>query len=260
MVQTAASVEIGPEPVLTNLLPAEDLPEHINCFAYSGENTKIEAALNATGIPLRMHYRNIFSFAAMESIQEHLSPSFTLKPRAILSFTDFLNGSVQEVAAPLRDEANKMATHFLRAHIEHYLEARGLKRFTLSGGDAFYFPTGLIPNDKVFYVAASGRRTPKNVVGRSERYKVNWHLAMKVNVTLRPSAAVRSKPYVCFSDEGKTAITDLKRTSSIRRRFCRSWWNQHWRQLQQAFCAFLAADQPAIRCRHANDSAHPFGG
>ena len=246
LVRTAASVEIAPEPVLTNLLPVDKLPEHINCFEYIGDNTKIEAGLNATGLPLRMHHRNIFSFAAMESIQEHLSPSFTLKPRAVLSFADFLNGSAQDVTAPSREDASNMATHLLRAHIERHLVAKGLKRFELSSGAAFYFPSGLVPNDKVYYVDASGRRTHKNVVGRSARYRVNWHLAMKVNVTLRPPAVVRFKPYVCFSEDGQSAITDLKRTSAIRRGFCRSWWNQHWRQLQQAFCVFLAADQSAI--------------
>jgi len=246
LVHTAATVEIAPEPVLTNLLPVEELPPHINCFEYVGDNTKIEAALKSTGIPLRMHYRTVFSFAAAESIQEHLSPSFSLKPRCVLSLADFLNGSVQKVTAPPRDEASKMVTHLLRAHIERGLEARGLKRFELSSGDAFYFPSGLVPSDKVHYVDAAGRSTHKNVVGRSARYGVNWHLAMKVNVTLRPPAVIRFKPYVCFSEDGANAITDLKRTSAIRRRFCRSWWNQHWRQLQQAFCVFLAADQAAI--------------
>ena len=251
LVRAAASVELAPEPILTNLLLVEKLPEHINCFEYRGDNTKIETALKATGIPLRMHYRNIFSFAAVESIQEHMPPSFALSPKAIIRLEDFLSGSVKDITAPLRDEASNMATHFLRAHIERDLEARGLKRFALSGGDAFYFPSGLVPNDKVFYTAASGRRTHKNVVGRSERFRVHWHLAMKVNVALRQPATVRFKPYVCFSEDGKTAITDLKRTSSIRRRFCRSWWNPHWRQLQQAFCEFLAAEQPSIAIRLA---------
>jgi hypothetical protein len=66
-----------------------------------------------------------------------------------------------------------------------------------------------------------------------------------VNVVLRPPALVRCKPYVCFSEDGQTAINDPKRTSAIRRHFCKNWWNQHWRQLQEAFCEFLADGKEA---------------
>ena len=103
--------------------------------------------------------------------------------------------------------------------------------FATSTGSAFYFPSGLVPNDKVPYIAGSGRRTNKNVVGSSERNKVHWHLAMKVNIVLGPPPVVRLKPYICFSEDGTTALDDPKRTSAIRKRFCKNWWNPHWRQL-----------------------------
>ncbi len=104
----------------------------------------------------------------------------------------------------------------------------------------FYFPDGLVDNNKVPYTAASGRRTYKNVVGRSERNKVYWHLGMKINLILAPDPFVRFKPYVVFSEDGQTAIADPKRSGPIRRRFCKNWWNQHWRQLQEAFAVWLA--------------------
>jgi hypothetical protein len=136
-----------------------------------------------------------------------------------------------------------MATALLRQHVERHLTQRGLKALPQRSSSAFYFPDGLVPNNKVPYTAASGRRTNKNVVGRSERNKVYWHLAMKVSVVLGPPAFVRFKPYVAFSDDGQTAIADPKRTSPIRRRFCKNWWNQHWRQLQEAFAVWLADGQ-----------------
>jgi hypothetical protein len=112
----------------------------------------------------------------------------------------------------------------------------GLRALPQRSGSVFYFPDGLVTNNKVPYTAASGRRTNKNVVGRSKRNKVYWHLALKVSVVLGPPAFVRFKPYVAFSDDGQTAIAE----SPIRRRFCKNWWNQHWRQLQEAFAVWLA--------------------
>jgi len=245
MARTSTIVETAPEPVLTNLLPIASLPANITFFEHQEDNTKIAAELKSTGIPHAHFYRLVVSFAELSTIQEALPPSLSLKVRARIPFTAFLDGAVTDVTSPQRDEARKIATSLLRQHVERYLEQRGLKRFETSSGPSFYFPSGLIPNDKVPYVAASGRKTNKNVVGRSERNKVNWHLAMKVNVALGPPAMVRFKPYVCFSEDGQTAINDPKRTSAIRRRFCKNWWNQHWRQLQEAFCVFLAAEKEA---------------
>lgn len=245
MVRTSIIVEIAPEPVLTNLLPILSLPANITFFERQEGSTKIAVEVKSTGIPHAPFYRLVVSFAESPTIEEALPPLLSLKLRAHIPFAAFLDGAVTEVTSPQRDEARKMATSLLRQHLERYLEQRGLKRFETSSGASFYFPSGLIPNDKVPYVAASGRKTNKNVVGRSDRNKVNWHLAMKVNVVLGPPALVRLKPYVCFSEDGQTAIKDPKRTAAIRRRFCKNWWNQHWRQLQEAFCVFLAAGNEA---------------
>jgi hypothetical protein len=167
-----------------------------------------------TGIPHAMFNRHIISLAAMSEIQSRLPPSFTLAVRAHVGFDSFLEGSIADPSAPIRDAARKTATSLLRQHVEAHLLRRGLKEFTTSTSSAFYFPSGLVPNDKVPYVAASGRRTNKNVVGRSERNKVHWHLAMKINVVLGPPPIVRLKPYVCFSEDGTTALDDPKRTSA----------------------------------------------
>jgi hypothetical protein len=246
ILRTSTTVEIAPEPVLTNLLGIRRLPQHITFFEYEGDNTKIGPALKATSLPHAMFNRHIIAFARGDVLQERLSPAFRVKVRVATSLLDFLDASATDVTAPRKTEARNTATYLLRSHIERYLEERGLKRFETSSAPGFYFPEGLIPNNKVFYLNAAGSRTHKAVVGRSERNKVNWHLAMKVNVVLGPPAYVRFKPYICFSENGQSAINDPKRTSAIRRRFCKNWWNQQWRQLQQAFCAYLAEDSDEI--------------
>jgi hypothetical protein len=246
MVRTATIVEASPERVITNLVSVIKFPAAISFYEYDGDNTKIASALSDTGIPHAMCGRLIISFADMSAIQQHLQPIFRLKPRTHASFEEFINGLKDGTFAPTRDEAQKIAVALLRQHVERYLLLRGLNKFESSGASSFYFPQGLVPNDKVPYLAASGRKTNKNVVGRSKRNQVYWHLAMKANVVMGPPAVVRFKPYLCFSENGQSAINDVKRTSAIRRRFCRNWWNPQWRQLQEAFCVFLADGRDPI--------------
>lgn len=240
VVKTSVAVESSPEQVLTNLSPIESLPKMISFYDHQHDVDAVVKALRATGIPFASYFRLIIAFADISTLQEGIGPLLQLSARAHVPLTDFIAGTVQSVTSPPREEAKKIATALLKKHVERHLEKIGLKRFETSTSATFYFPDGLVPNNKVPYRAASGRNTNKNVVGRSERNKVYWHLSMKINVTLGLAPMVRFKPYVCFSEDGQSAISDAKRTSAIRRRFCRNWWNQHWRQLQEAFSVFLA--------------------
>ena len=242
-VKTAALVTNEAEPVLTSLSPINSLPAEVHYLKHNADTAVITQALRASGIPFAPHYQLLITFAGLDEINAALPMPMVAELRAQTSLETFLSGNVADVTSPGRADASNIATALLRQHVERHLTQRGLNELPLRGSSAFYFPDGLVPNNKVPYTAASGRRTNKNVVGRSERNKVYWHLAMKVSVVLGPPAFVRFKPYVAFSDGGQTAIADPKRTSPIRRRFCKNWWNQHWRQLQEAFAVWLAEGQ-----------------
>ena len=242
-VKTAALVSNEAEPVLTSLSPINGLPAAVQYLKHNADPAAITQALRASGIPFTPFHQLLITFADVDAVNAALPTPMVAELRAQTSLERFLSGDVPDVTTPRRADASNIATALLRQHIERHLTQRGLKALPQRSSSAFYFPDGLVLNNKVPYTAASGRRTNKNVVGRSERNKVHWHLAMKVSVVLGPPAFVRFKPYVAFSDDGQTAITDPKRTSPIRRRFCKNWWNQHWRQLQEAFAVWLADGQ-----------------
>ena len=246
LVRSAAIVEAKPEPVLTNLLPILRLPSEVYFYRYEGDQTLLNALLAARTLQGVPFYRLLISLDPIDVVQRALPSTIEISLRAATSLSDFLDGSVKDVTAPRKDEARRMIVGLLKQSIERHLTDRGLRAFDTSGGTAFFFPDGLIEQNKVNYVAANGRKTYKILVGKSERHKVLWHLAMKVNVTLGEFPVVRFKPYVCFSEDGQNPIADAKRTSGLRKRFCRNWWNPHWRQLQQAFTVFLADGKEEI--------------
>lgn len=239
-VKTAALVSADPEPVLTSLLPITALPAELHYLKHNADTTAIAEVLGGGGISVSPFYKLLVTFADLDAVNKALPASMSAEIRSTASFDDFLSGEVEGVTTPRRSDAHNIATALLRKQVERHLVSRGLKVLEQRSSKVFYFSDGLVTNNKVPYTAASGRRTNKNVVGRSERNKVYWHLGMKVSVVLGPPAFVRFKPYVVFSDDGQTAIADPKRTSPIRRRFCKNWWNQHWRQLQEAFVVWLA--------------------
>jgi hypothetical protein len=239
------AVEIGPETLLTNLLPIKALPQQISFYAFNGPNTAIKSTLDSTGIPYAQFARLIISFADIAELQSKMPPQFTLSLDKRIDLTKFLHGPKGKETAPEWREARNILSNLMRRHVEQFLVARGLEVFERSSGSAFYFPLGLIESGKIWYVKPDGKRTWKGIIGKSEKYKVSWHLAMMVNIDLGPPGFVRFKPYICFSENGKL-ITEAKRTTALRRRLCKTWWNKQWRQLQQAFIAFLVNDADQI--------------
>jgi hypothetical protein len=146
---------------------------------------------------------------------------------------------------PRARDARSLVTGILTAEMERFLAGRGLQRLETSGGPVSYFPKSLLAGDRVEYVNNAGRKTYKQVVGRSEKLNVDWHLGMKLAVKLGDENLVRFRPYVVFSENG-TPLADLDRMASIRRRFCKSWWNPHWRQLYEAFFTFWSKGEEEV--------------
>ncbi|NKK67408.1 TIR domain-containing protein [Rhizobium leguminosarum bv. viciae] len=232
-------VEVGSELLLTNLLSIQEFPKQISFYEFNGPNTEIKAAMDCTGIPYVRFARLIISFADITELQLKMPPQFTLSLDKRINLKDFLQGPKRGETGPEWREARKILSNLVRRHVERFLADKGLKVFERSSGSAFYFPLDLVEGGKVSYTKPDGGQARKAITGRSEKYKVHWHLAMMVNIDIGPPAFIRFKPYICFSENG-TLITDPKRTSAIRRRFCKTWWNRQWRQLLQAFITFLS--------------------
>jgi hypothetical protein len=68
---------------------------------------------------------------------------------------------------------------------------------------------------------------------------------MKMAVRLGDENVVRLRPYIVFSED-RAPLADLDRMAAIRRRFCKSWWNTHWRQLFEAFFTFWSGKKDEV--------------
>jgi hypothetical protein len=241
-----AMVTETPETAVSNLLSVTRMPPLVSLYSFEGNRDSFPAAMKETGIPHSHFHRLVISLSGAEGIAELLPETHAVKLDSEHAVVDFLAGPTGAETRPMRTDARNKVTALLREHVEAHLRARGLVEFDASGQRAFYFPKNLLEKDRVAYNTAWKTTTRKNVVGRSEKLGVYWHLAMKVNVVVGDDTLVRFKPYICWSEDGQKAIEAGKRTAALRKRFCKNWWNPHWRALQEAFVAFLADGGPEI--------------
>jgi hypothetical protein len=245
-VRSDVVVERGEEPLLSNIMPIVRLPEEVSFYDYNGENKKFEQVLETVPHPHAMHHRLLVSFAAAHEIQAYLPPGLTVSLRGTANFPDFLEGKLTDPVGPQRRDANAWAVRMLRESFEAHLSSRGLLSYVASAGMVMFFPKDLLPDGRVYYTNAKGKRTYKQIVGESKVLKVYWHLGVRAIVRLGEAPTLRLRPYVVFTRDGKTPLHDADGMTKLRRRFCKSWFNHVWRPLWQAFFEFFGAGSESV--------------
>lgn len=246
-VRSDVVLERGDEPLITSILPILALPDEISFYEYDGEKGAFEDAVRSLSYPSAMHHRLLVSFAGAGEIQARLPPGLTVALRGIAKLPDFLDGAVTDPIGPNRSDANNWAVRMLRESFEAHLAQRGLLSYDASAGTVMFFPKDLLPEDRVYYVNAKGKRTYKQIVGFSKVLNAHWHLGMRAVVRLGDVPTVRLRPYVVFSRDGRQPLQDAGEMTKLRRRFCKSWFNHVWRPLWQAFFEFFGNGSDTVQ-------------
>lgn len=175
------------------------------------------------------------TFTPIEPEAESTSELFGNSPTIQYLTEDWLTAdAVQPPGGPRGSRRGKFVD-LLRRSLERRLEERQLKSFALSGRrNAWFFEHNALPNNKVAWVDSNGKSRKKNLVGYSPKKSVYWHLAIELKPTLWPVPIVVVKLHVIFSANGRIPLGDAAKMHALRRRFCKSWWNENWRDLMLA--------------------------
>jgi len=245
MAATATIVEAGKETYLSNILPIRALPDKIGFYDAGADFAVVSARFGAGRIPHAVHAGRIVMFSDRDEFAEHLPPGIQLGTITRPLLGDLMSGNAKGPMMPRARDARTMVTGILAKELERFLAGRGLRQIETTGGLVSYFPKGLLPGDRVEYANNAGRKTYKKIVGTSEKLKVDWHLGMKLAVKLGDENVIRLRPYIVFSENGMP-LADLDRMAAIRRKFCKSWWNPHWRQLYEAFFTFWSGERDEV--------------
>jgi len=82
---------------------------------------------------------------------------------------------------------------------------------------------------------------------RSASTKRYWHFAIQIHAKFRPYVVFHITSHVVFSDDGKTPWSDKKRMHRARRRQCKSWYNDAWRDRLLAAITFFIGGETEPR-------------
>jgi hypothetical protein len=122
-----------------------------------------------------------------------------------------------------------------------YGPPKGLIPFALaSKANCWFLPKDKIDGNKAYFRDQVGKRRFKALVGFSPKRGVYWHFAGELRPLPNHPETLVLKPHVIFSEDGITPLESAARMHALRRGFCKSWWNDRWRDLLVAYLSFLS--------------------
>lgn len=228
-----------PETLMTNWFPITPAPSRVRFFGFEGTKEQAKAWMKDCSVALApaSYLRIVGSFADPAGFAE--AGPFPLGATADydIAFTEFVSGiNLGPLAS--RSDASNLTSNLLRQHFERLASAKGLKPFEFANGDVgWFFPSGLIRDDRATFVAPDGRRRWRSLSGKFKTLR--WHLCIVAKPRIWPELVYRVHANLVLTEDGITPLDGAK-TQKRRRRLTRSWWNHVWRDRLLAALSFLA--------------------
>lgn len=228
-----------PELLTSNWLPIRELPPFVYFYDVAAPMEQIDGIASSLNTPTFKHLRLIGSFSDLNRRETGMKTG-VLTERYRIAFSNFLDGNDKGGPHIKPRDAHNLSISMLRQAWNAEMDSRGLKSFTLASNSvAWYMPIDLVERNTVTFLDADQKKRRKTMVNWSERRKVFWHFAVEARPVLGSEPRYVLRQHVIFTADGRTPLVSKERMHVLRRRFCKSWWNDRWRDLLVAFVAWL---------------------
>jgi TIR domain len=229
--RAATKVRSEHSSALLNSLRIQSLPDQVMySFASLASEAELREQKKRIEVPCEQHGRLLVSFASTVAMRAPAESG--LEHRHTLTTEEFLSGGAAIGPQMIRRDARNRLTSIVRQAIEGHLISMGLKRFSFG---TWYVPVSWLDKKKATYQRQDGKPAYRVLAGKAKNH--TWHFGFNLKVFLG-DATVRLTPQVLFSPDGREPYPDQKQ---LRRRHCKLWWNDTWRDRLQALVSELFA-------------------
>jgi hypothetical protein len=219
-----------PESGLLNWLTIRSLPLNIHYYLTSMSAGDLAEARSRIRQPCAAHDRLLITFAGIDSMPAALPNDIEVEPRHTLTLEEFLSGEPERGPSVDRRQAHNYLSDILRQAFENELRNKGLVQFDRR----WFVPNNWREKNQGWYAGARGKDQYRVLVGKAK--ELTWHFAVSAKIRAWHPRRIHLIPHVLFSPDGVTPLVDQKQ---LRRRHCKLWWNDKWRDLMLAFIGEL---------------------
>ncbi|MEI9932654.1 MAG: hypothetical protein WDM89_19495 [Rhizomicrobium sp.] len=197
-------------------------------------------------VPAFGYYALLATTASLHRTMEALTNAglghVRISERMKLSWPEFISADWKDLPRAHVGEARRYAASLLNKAIATFVRRKGTLAGTLANNRPFwFFANSAFPKNEVKFTDFRGVSVRRQLVGYSNKRRVYWHFGIQVRSSVMGGDDFfLVSPHVTFSADGTTLLLSKAQLHSLRRSFCKSWWNKRWRDLLQGFIAALA--------------------
>ncbi len=243
----ATPVLVKPQLLTSNWIPITKFPQNLYFSRIPVSGSKVHELVSGLPYPSFSYQQFVASFALRSELKSGMPPWLALTQGHTINTREFIDAKVSEFPMLNWRDSHNMISGLLRKAWDREMQTRGLLPYVLSDyTTAWFFPKDFIAKDAVQYLDMDGKSKTKNLVGRSERRQVHWHFAVSVHPVIGRLKRFSLRTHVVFTTDGVTPLESKDRMHTLRRSFCRSWWNERWRGLLLAYLTHLSNGKGGI--------------
>lgn len=220
------------------MLVGSSLPVKMTSLSVSIYKLKSGATLPEMGVlknPAEVKGTWIFSFSRLDGEDD-----FPVDLSSQVSIDYFLEGCAEHGKIAKQD-ANNTVFSLLRRMWENFAIEKGLQGNSFANGKVgFFLPVGEAGIKQIPFKGPNGNSGRRALHGFSAKNNVYWHYAPELIPVLGKRIRFAIIPRVVFSEDGATPLEDVARSHRLRRRFCKSWWQDRWRDMMLAYIAMIS--------------------
>ena len=236
-------VTANPEPTLSNWLPIISIPETLYFHGIKRYGIGLMELQEQPSFPAFIDSAELVTFAPVNEFEDKL-PGFSILGSRSLNLSEANVTDMQHL--------NTILARLLRLAWESALSKAGLGHFTLADGAKCFFHRKPQTADNLYLPVPNifgSERRPRAVVGYStglEQKRRYWHFAIQGKPILHPKRMFSVTNHVVFSDDGRKVWTDSDKMHKARRRQCKMWQNDEWRDRMLAMLGALPGPDAVI--------------
>ena len=255
------SLKAKSEPVVSNWLRIEGLPEAVSLYDFRG-GISVGAAkrqMSSANRPIAPFRRGFLAFCPAHDLQDHFGPSLPLEVVDEIGTREFLDGGWPDQDIEKWDAHNQFG-NLVRQALELALRGKLLRPYEFASMQrAWWGSVGVVPSGQISFSWEGGLRGRRQIVGYSAKRRLHWHYGVTPKPRVYPFPHVRFVGRVIFSEDGVTPIDSAKRMHRLRRSFTKSWRNAKWRDMLLAFLHWLADGDGDLAVPAGGDAAVTLG-